>query len=139
MKYIPRKNESGMALVFAIGLLALLLMIGLAFSGNSINYRKVAENNSARSQARMFALSAVSRAASSLMIFSHQYTRENDNGDPPKNLDHIFSFAKYGDDGAVSKDGKEFKDALLGEKSLMLLSDMRDGEPLSVRPAEWIK
>jgi len=26
-----------------------------------------------------------------------------------------------------------------GEKSLMLLSDMRDGEPLSVRPAEWIK
>ena len=121
MKYIPRKNESGMALVFAIGLLALLLMIGLAFSGNSINYRKVAENNSARSQARMFALSAVSRAASSLMIFSHQYTKENDNGDPPKNLDHIFSFAKYGDDGAVSKDGKEFKDALLGEKSLMLL------------------
>lgn len=25
-----------------------------------------------------------------------------------------------------------------GEKSLMLLSDMRDGEPLSVRPADWI-
>lgn len=26
-----------------------------------------------------------------------------------------------------------------GEKSLMLLSDMRDGEPLSVRPADWIE
>ncbi|MBE5783276.1 MAG: pur operon repressor [Clostridiales bacterium] len=25
-----------------------------------------------------------------------------------------------------------------GEKALMLLSDMRDGEPLSVRPADWI-
>ena len=26
-----------------------------------------------------------------------------------------------------------------GEKSLMLLSDMRDGEPLRVRPADWIE
>ena len=26
-----------------------------------------------------------------------------------------------------------------GEKTLMLLSDMRDGEPLSVRPADWIE
>ena len=93
MKYTTSKNESGMALIFAIGLLALLLLIGLVFAGNSINYRKVAENNSARSQARMFALSAVARASSSLMIYSHQYTRENPEGEPPKNLDHIFSFA----------------------------------------------
>ncbi len=111
-----------MALIFAIGLLALLLLIGLVFAGNSINYRKVAENNSARSQARMFALSAVARASSSLMIYSHQYTRENPEGEPPKNLDHIFSFAKYGDDGSVSKSGnKIFTDTLFGEKSLMLL------------------
>ena len=26
-----------------------------------------------------------------------------------------------------------------GEKSLMLLSDMRDGEPMRVRPADWIE
>ena len=26
-----------------------------------------------------------------------------------------------------------------GEKSLMLLSDMRDGEPMNVRPADWIE
>ena len=26
-----------------------------------------------------------------------------------------------------------------GEKSLMLLSDMRDGEPLTIRPADWIE
>ena len=26
-----------------------------------------------------------------------------------------------------------------GEKSLMLLSDMRDGEPLQVRPADWVR
>jgi hypothetical protein len=26
-----------------------------------------------------------------------------------------------------------------GEQSLMLLSDIRDGEPLGVRPADWIQ
>lgn len=29
--------------------------------------------------------------------------------------------------------------AIEGEKALMLLSDMRDGSPLTIRPADWIK
>ena len=76
MTYTPQNSsrESGMALVFAIGLLALLLMIGMAFIGNAVNYRKAAENNSARSQSRMFALSAVSRAASALTLNSSSLT-----------------------------------------------------------------
>ncbi|MBE6375562.1 MAG: hypothetical protein E7050_03755 [Lentisphaerae bacterium] len=122
MKNIRYNSESGTALVFALGLLALLLLIGLAFVGNSINYRKVAENNSARSQSRMFALSSVSRAAMSLMIYSHQFTKASTDLVPPDNFDNIFSFAQYDENGAVEKDGSfEFIDGLKGEKSLMLL------------------
>jgi len=29
--------------------------------------------------------------------------------------------------------------SIQGEKSLMLISDIRDGEPLSIRPADWIE
>ena len=122
MKNIRYNSESGTALVFALGLLALLLLIGLAFVGNSINYRKVAENNSARSQSRMFALSSVSRAAMSLMIYSHQFTKASTDLVPPDNFDNIFSFAQYDENGAVKKDGSfEFIDGLKGDKSLMLL------------------
>ena len=122
MKNIRYNSESGTALVFALGLLALLLLIGLAFVGNSINYRKVAENNSARSQSRMFALSSVSRAAMSLMVYSHQFTKASTDLVPPDNFDNIFSFAQYDENGAVKKDGSfEFIDGLKGEKSLMLL------------------
>ncbi len=124
MKYVKNNSENGAVLVFAIGLLALLLLVGLAFVGNSINYRKVAENNSSRSQARMFALSAVSRAASSLQIYSHQYIKYDSSHEPPKSFDHIFSFAKYDEDGAVSSGGAyEYNDGLVGDFSLMLLPE----------------
>ena len=58
MKKSVDLRESGMALVFAIGLLALMLAVGLAFVGNSIIFKKVAVNNSSRTQSRMLALSA---------------------------------------------------------------------------------
>jgi len=122
MRYMKNNSESGVALIFAIGLLALLLLVGLAFVGNSINYRKVAENNSSRSQARMLALSAASRAASSLQIYSHQFIKNDSSHEPPKSFDHIFSFARYDADGAVSSGGAhEYNDGLVGDYSLMLL------------------
>ncbi len=124
MKYTKNNSESGVALIFAIGLLALLLLIGLAFVGNSINYRKVAENNSSRSQARMFALSAVSRAANSLQIFSHQFIKYDDSHEPPKSFNHVFSFARYNDEGAVLSGGAyEYNDGLVGDYSLLLLPE----------------
>jgi len=123
MKYTPKNSnrESGMALVFAIGLLALLLMIGMAFIGNAVNYRKVAQNNSARSQSRMFALSAVSRAASALMIYAHQYARVPENNNEfPQSFDGIYSYAAYNSDGEVAKGGSMlYNDGLLGSNSLM--------------------
>ena len=126
MKYTPKKfnRESGMALVFAIGLLALLLMIGMAFIGNAVNYRKVAENNSARAQSRMFALSAISRAASALMVYAHQYARVPDNNNEfPQSFDGIYSYAEYNAAGEAAKGGSNlYDDGLLGVNSLMKVS-----------------
>ena len=122
MKYTPQKrnSESGMALVFAIGLLALLLMIGMAFVGNAVNYRQVAENNSSRSRSRMFALSAVSRAASSLMIYAHQYAKSDPNKKFPESFDGIYSFAAYDNDGNAAAGGaNEYNDALKGADSVL--------------------
>ena len=102
-----------MALVFAIGLLALLLLIGMAFVGNAVNARKAAENNSARTQSRMLAMSAVSRAAASIMIYSHQYGLENER-EIPIHFNHLYSFDK----------SENFTDGLLKKEkssSLMLL------------------
>ena len=108
-------NENGMALIFAIGLLSLLLMIGLTFIGNAVGHRRVAENNSARTQSRMLAMSAVSRAAMSLMIYSHQYALAN-SGDFPENFNHIYSYGKYDKDNGSAvhaAEGISFTDGLL--------------------------
>lgn len=64
---VAKNNESGVALLFALGILSLLLVLGLAFASNALLAQKVAHNNSSRSQAKQFALSAVNRIAISIM------------------------------------------------------------------------
>ncbi len=113
-KIKTNSRESGMALVFAIGLLAMLLAIGIAFVGNAINSRRAAENNSARTQARMLAMSALSRAASSIMIYAHQFGAANDD-ELPENFNHIYSYDINGDTESFT-DGlfkKEKSDSLM--------------------------
>ena len=65
-----KQYENGVALIFALGLLALLMVVGLAFVSNATLARKVAQNNSSRTQARMFALSAINRAMASMMVYN---------------------------------------------------------------------
>ena len=120
-------RESGMALVFAIGLLALLLAIGIAFVGNAVNARRAAENNSARTQARMFAMSALSRAAASLMINAHQFGRTHDD-ELPDNFNHLYSFDKSFTftDWLFDKDDSESlmrMDNILSKSEAMLFND----------------
>lgn len=132
-----RSNESGMALVFAIGLLALLLMIGMAFIGNAVNYRRSAENNSGRTQARMFALSAVSRAITSLTLFSQDFAVKNEGKSFPESFDTIYSFAKYKNSDSLSVDassGEKITDALLTKDSLLTFP--LDGSLISEKEAE---
>ncbi len=142
MKKYPHSNESGMALVFAIGLLSLLLLIGMAFVGNAVNYRKAAENNSSRSRSRMFALSAVSRAASALLTHAHQYAKNHPQKKFPESFDLIYSYAAYDNNGLPALGGSnKYTDALKGKDSVMLVSenDSRIGEATAMKFNQQIK
>ncbi len=67
-----KRNQRGVALLFALGVLSLLLVMGLAFVANSLLAQKIASNNSSRSQAKMLAQSAISRMAISLMYYQYK-------------------------------------------------------------------
>jgi len=64
------RGEEGMALLFALGFLALLLILGLGFVTTSLLSQKIAANNSSRAQARMFARSAAARAMLDVMLYN---------------------------------------------------------------------
>ena len=71
MKKTVKSNprERGIALLFALGVLSLLLVLGLAFATNSLMARKVAANNSYRGQAKIMALSAINRVATAIAFY----------------------------------------------------------------------
>ena len=87
-----RVEERGVALLFALGMLTLLLVTGMAFVANALSARKVAANNSARTQARMFAQSALNRVIASIMMY--QYQVQKSVGEFPENFDCIQSYGK---------------------------------------------
>jgi Flp pilus assembly protein TadG len=66
MNLRTRKDEKGIALLFTLGMLAVLLVIALAFATTSITERKAAANNAEVTSARLLAESAVQRAISGL-------------------------------------------------------------------------
>ena len=74
MKYLhkidkSRRNERGVALLFAIGLLALMLMLCVSFSMESLQSQKMASNNSNRSAAKALAQSAIRHISSSALYY----------------------------------------------------------------------
>ena len=89
-----RKSERGVALLFAIGILSLLLLLGLAFTTNALLARKVAFNNSSRTQAKMLAQSAISRAALSIMFYQEQAEFQTDAAKKfwPTEFTNIYSY-----------------------------------------------
>ena len=102
---IKHKNQKGVALLFAVGLLSLLMVMGLAFVTNSVLIRKSAFNNRSRSQAKMLAQSAISRAMLSIMMY--QYSTTNPPADKtakpwPTDFTGVFSYDK--NDGKVYAD-----------------------------------
>ena len=82
------RREEGMALLFALGFLAMMLILGLAFVTTSLLAQKIAANNSSRAQARMFARSAASRAMLNIMLYNDQATLQ---GKAIENYDSIYS------------------------------------------------
>ena len=70
-----RRNERGVALLFALGILSLLLFIGLAFVADSVIALKIGANNSNRTGSEILARSALNNAAISVMAYQIQLAR----------------------------------------------------------------
>ena len=87
------RREEGMALLFALGFLALMLILGLGFVTTSLLAQKLAANNGSRAQARMFARSAAARAMLNIMLYNDQAVLQGKN---PENYDLICSYDKVG-------------------------------------------
>lgn len=107
-----KNNESGVALLFALGILSLLLVLGLAFASNALLAQKVAANNSNRSQAKLLAQSAISRIAIAVMYYQYQAN----NRDPvviPIDYSDVYS---YGQD----KNNKVYADGLFSTDDSLL-------------------
>ena len=116
---MPYKNElqkeSGVALLFALGILSLLLVLGLAFASNALLAQKVAANNSNRSQAKLLAQSAISRITIAMMYYQAQAAQQS----PPViplNYSDVYS---YGRDGQ-SESGNIFADGLYSTSDSLL-------------------
>ena len=67
MRKTACRHENGVALIFALGLLTLLSVLGVAFVTNSLTAQKIAVNVGARNQARILMDSAINRVMITLM------------------------------------------------------------------------
>lgn len=103
-------NESGVALLFALGILSLLLVLGLAFASNALLSQTVAANNSNRSQAKLLAQSAISRIATAIMYYQYEASKS---GIIPLNYSDTYSYGK-------DKNGKIFADGLFSADDSLL-------------------
>ena len=63
-------HQRGVALLFALGILSLILVSGLAFLGNSLISQKVAFNHQEQASAKFLARSAAERAIAHLTMFN---------------------------------------------------------------------
>ena len=71
MKNIVKwRGEEGIALIFALGFLTLLMFLALGFAANSLVERKIAANNNARTQAKYLAEAGLTRALATLKVMS---------------------------------------------------------------------
>ena len=94
-----RSGESGSALLIALGFLALLLGLAIAFLASSAFARKLAANSAASGESRDLARSAAARAALNILLFWDQQLLT---GAQPGNLDAASSYdqVSYNNDGA---------------------------------------
>ena len=70
------ERQKGVALLFALGILSLILVMGLAFLGNSLISQKIAFNSQEASSAKLAARNAVDRALAHLTLFNLMQARD---------------------------------------------------------------
>jgi len=115
IKINNRRAQRGVALLFALGILSLLLILGLASVTNALLAQRVASNNSSRSQAKMLAQSAISRMAISLMYY--QYGAKDN---PSVSYEGIFSCYDANAETADRSSTPQACDGLRGSDSKLI-------------------
>ena len=125
-----RRNESGVALLFALGLLALMILLCVSFSMESLQSQKAASNNGHRSAAKVLGMSAVNHAALTILQYQNQQWNQavknydgnsisNKENTPTLGLPVDFSAIASYSDSSVPEDVKDDKlDALLPFRSV---------------------
>ena len=71
-KKLRRNNERGVALLFALGLLALMILLCVSFSMESLQSQKAAANNGYRSAAKTLGMSAVNHVMMTVLEYQNQ-------------------------------------------------------------------
>ncbi len=66
------RNEKGIALLFALGILSALMVLGFAFINSSLFYQNIAGNRRAAGEAKIIARSVAHRIAAAAMHYQHQ-------------------------------------------------------------------
>ena len=67
---IRKHTQQGVALIFALGILSLILVMGVAFLGNALITQKIAVNSREAAASRYVADNALNRALSQLTLFN---------------------------------------------------------------------
>jgi len=106
--FVKRGNERGIALVFTLGILGLLIVIALAFSSSAITERKAAYNNDARSLARILSQSGLNRAMAAMMYYStvsDSFDKLFSHDSSTNTVDYIYKLSTTLDGDSISVNG----------------------------------
>ena len=71
------ERQKGVALLFALGILSLILVMGVAFLGNALISQKIAFNSQEANSAKLVARNAVDRALAHLTLFNLTQARDH--------------------------------------------------------------
>ena len=107
------RREEGMALIFALGFLALMLILGLGFVTTSLLAQRLAANNSNRVQARTLARSAAARACASILLYNDQVLVSGSDK-TIENYDFICSYGEVEYNKSGATDSGALNDQLVG-------------------------
>ena len=99
------RQQRGVALLFALGILSLILVSGLAFLGNALISQKLSHNNLELASAKFLGRSAVDRALSHLMMFNLLQAKYENK--MVSDASSVFSFIKNSSDGIGNERIKE--------------------------------
>ena len=129
------RNQKGVALLFALGILSLILVTGLAFLGNSLISQKIAFNLQEANAAKVLARSAADRAIAQLAMFNllqagyHARYYASDASSVFSRIDDAVS-APAGATAILTKNNADqsvTQDQLSGEKSKLNVDVFRSG------------